>query len=412
MADGAEENKGLLTTLTAAFGLLAGLATIVTIAGTIAFVLRLHQAGLPADLGVVVSLPREFLIAVGVVYVAFPLLAVGVISVLALLVPGPENEPNPALMTPRKASNEQRASLGFYAIAGAVGLPFLVDSSPPARSFAVSTVTAAAFLYVAYRILDKYGKRPRSLVVSALLALAVAAFFGPWAVALAVNRAEFPPAAVCTTDGTLFNGVLIGETSDRVYLGEPKVPRPAKRRIAAFPSSEVQQVFVGGSGACRKSQAQAGDGPGVTPPPEPVRCVSRQGLPDPQCTPGARNPDVKQANIKQTICVPNWTKTVRPPTSYTNKLKAKGIEDYGFRDEILGHYEEDHLIPLSVGGSPRSSKNLWPEAYAGKWGARIKDKLERRLHKLVCAGRERLSQARSEISHDWVAAFKRQGLSR
>jgi hypothetical protein len=38
------------------------------------------------------------------------------------------------------------------------------------------------------------------------------------------------------------------------------------------------------------------------------------------------NPNVKQT-IKKTICVPNWTDTVRPPTSYTNKLKVQGIAD-------------------------------------------------------------------------------------
>jgi hypothetical protein len=55
---------------------------------------------------------------------------------------------------------------------------------------------------------------------------------------------------------------------------------------------------------------------------------------------------------------------------------------------------EDHLIPLAVGGSPRSPKNLWPEKYAGKWGARVKDKLERFLHDRVCDSTIRLSKAR------------------
>jgi hypothetical protein len=89
-----------------------------------------------------------------------------------------------------------------------------------------------------------------------------------------------------------------------------------------------------------------------TPAVTASKCVSRGGLPDLQCTPGALNPNVRQSNIKQTICVPNWTDTVRPPTSYTNKLKIQGIADYGFKDKTLGHYEEDHFIPLAVGGSP------------------------------------------------------------
>jgi hypothetical protein len=115
------------------------------------------------------------------------------------------------------------------------------------------------------------------------------------------------------------------------------------------------------------------------------------------------------ASAKKTICVPNWTDTVRPPTSYTNKLKVQGIADYGFTDKTLGHYEEDHLIPLAVGGSPRSPNNLWPEKYAGKWGARVKDKLERYMHDRVCDGTIRLSKARKAF-RDWKAMFRRFGL--
>jgi hypothetical protein len=134
------------------------------------------------------------------------------------------------------------------------------------------------------------------------------------------------------------------------------------------------------------------------------KCVSHGGLPDLRCTPGAFNHDVKQRNIRRTICVSNWTDTVRPPTSYTNKLKAQGIEDYGFADSDPSHYEEDHLIPLAVGGSPRSPKNLWPEPYAITAGARTKDRLERLLHNRVCKGQVRLAKARRAFRH-WKTAF-------
>jgi hypothetical protein len=122
---------------------------------------------------------------------------------------------------------------------------------------------------------------------------------------------------------------------------------------------------------------------------------------------GSLNPGVKQSNIKRTIRVPNWTDTVRPPTSYTNKLKVQDIADYGFAYKTLGHLEEDHLIPLAIGGSPRSPKNLWPENYAGKFGARVKDKLER--FDRVCDGTVRLSKARRAF-RNWKAAFKRYGV--
>jgi hypothetical protein len=139
------------------------------------------------------------------------------------------------------------------------------------------------------------------------------------------------------------------------------------------------------------------------------KCLPRAGLPDLHCTPGALNKSVRQRNIRRTICVPNWTDTVRPPTSYTNRLKVQGIEDYRFADKTLGDYEEDHLIPLAVGGSPRSPKNLWPEPYKGRFGARVKDKLERFLHDRVCDGTVRLSAARRAFS-DWKAAFARYSL--
>jgi hypothetical protein len=47
---------------------------------------------------------------------------------------------------------------------------------------------------------------------------------------------------------------------------------------------------------------------------------------------------------------------VRPPTSYTNALKTQGIIDYGYADKSLSSYEEDHDIPLELGGSPRDPR--------------------------------------------------------
>jgi hypothetical protein len=52
-------------------------------------------------------------------------------------------------------------------------------------------------------------------------------------------------------------------------------------------------------------------------------------------------------------------------------------------------------------------RNLWPEPYAGKWGARTKDVLENRLHELVCDGRLTLRSAQRQEARDWVAAYRR-----
>src|SRR6266480_6529175 len=93
------------------------------------------------------------------------------------------------------------------------------------------------------------------------------------------------------------------------------------------------------------------------------------------------NSDVQQGTIGNTICKSGWTTTVRPPTSYTNALKHDQLGDPRYLDKDPTHYEEDHWIPLELGGSPRDTQNLWPEPWQD---AHAKDVQENRLHKAVC----------------------------
>jgi hypothetical protein len=69
-------------------------------------------------------------------------------------------------------------------------------------------------------------------------------------------------------------------------------------------------------------------------------------------------------------------------------------------------HEVDHLISLELGGS-NAIRNLWPEPYAGRWGARTKDVLENRLHELVCEGSLALKTAQRQEARDWVAAYRK-----
>jgi hypothetical protein len=133
-------------------------------------------------------------------------------------------------------------------------------------------------------------------------------------------------------------------------------------------------------------------------------CHSVGGLPDPACTPGAIDPRVTQANIATTICVPGYTAKVRPPAAYTGALKRLQIAQYGYADTDPSHYEEDHLIPLELGGSPGDVKNLWPEPESGDASAGDKDRVENLLRARVCAGSTTLAQAQSAIARDWRSA--------
>lgn len=129
-------------------------------------------------------------------------------------------------------------------------------------------------------------------------------------------------------------------------------------------------------------------------------CAAAGVLPDHHCTPGALNPAVTQANIAQTICVRGWTKTVRPPASYTTKLKVQQMPLYGYSGSPRD-YEEDHLISLELGGNPTDPKNLWPEPWPD---ARKKDLRENALHQLVCMHALSLRAAQHIIATDWTIA--------
>jgi hypothetical protein len=115
-------------------------------------------------------------------------------------------------------------------------------------------------------------------------------------------------------------------------------------------------------------------------------------------TPGVLNPDVTQTNIETTICAHGWTKTIRPPTSYTNELKRKQMREYGVGG-ALADYQEDHLISLELGGHPTDPRNLWPEPYPR---ASEVDSIENELNADVCSGRRSLAEAQqkeSELKH-------------
>ena len=119
---------------------------------------------------------------------------------------------------------------------------------------------------------------------------------------------------------------------------------------------------------------------------------------DVERTPGVLNPDVAQANIDTTICKQGWTKTIRPPTSYTNDLKRKQMGEYAVGG-ALDDYQEDHLISLELGGHPTDPRNLWPEPYPS---ASEVDSIENELNAKVCSGRLSLEQAQlqeSELKH-------------
>ena len=115
---------------------------------------------------------------------------------------------------------------------------------------------------------------------------------------------------------------------------------------------------------------------------------------DPARTPGVLNPYVTQRNINSTICLHGWTKTIRPPTAYTNALKEKQMREYGVGGST-SDYQEDHLISLELGGHPTDPRNLWPEPYPR---ASAVDSIENDLNSKVCSGELTLENAQLKES--------------
>ncbi|PKW00213.1 hypothetical protein [Amycolatopsis echigonensis] len=164
-----------------------------------------------------------------------------------------------------------------------------------------------------------------------------------------------------------------------------------------------------------ESPSLAGDHAGLaagnssTPVPGTGSCRlgSRNGqpVPDPACTPGAVNPQVNQADIGSTVCKSGWTKTVRPPTSKTNSMKAATAKAYSLQPGATGEY--DHLVSLELGGAPDDPRNLWVEP--GKI-PNPKDAVENKLKDAVCSGLIPLTTAQTAIAHSWTTAFDDAGL--
>ncbi len=87
-------------------------------------------------------------------------------------------------------------------------------------------------------------------------------------------------------------------------------------------------------------------------------------------------------------------------------MRQKVFAAYGIKSAQINQFEVDYLITPDLGGS-KSIRNLWPQPYSAQWNARVKDKLEQRLHELVCNRSLDLATAQHDIAVNWIAAYKK-----
>lgn len=122
--------------------------------------------------------------------------------------------------------------------------------------------------------------------------------------------------------------------------------------------------------------------------------------PDPSLTPGA---------VASTDSVEICASDGFPGSAYSRAHRTTTKDDrradfarYGIPWSERRGYEDDHLVPLCLGGADVPS-NRWPEPIAE---ARIKDELEGEACRSVCRGAVPLATAQEWFLGDWSAAYR------
>ncbi len=121
--------------------------------------------------------------------------------------------------------------------------------------------------------------------------------------------------------------------------------------------------------------------------------------PDRRCSPGAYYSKL----TKQVLCSSGFrTSSIR----HVSDSQRHAVEvEYGLVPRSYGStLEVDHIVSLELGGS-NDIANLFPENADAQPGYRVKDRLENKLHQLVCAGKLSLRSAQTGIARDWQALY-------
>jgi hypothetical protein len=261
MADGESQGSDLVKAVGQVVGLLAGAVGLVYLVGGAVFTVRLFIVDLPS-LTIVPQLSRELLVSVGLAQVVLPGIAIAalyaVVRALLGATPPPKrlvtqwSQPSPRGWIELGAASAVPAlaitAFGAYQVPQVQREWDLVWLLPVALLLSMLIVLVAlrlrASLAIAYR--DRWNERRPLLLMALVVWLGVVP-------ACLVFAATFPllPARVCTTSGAEPTGLFIGETNQRIYIGESTGP---KRDVISLPLTQVKATFIGGnadSASCR-----------------------------------------------------------------------------------------------------------------------------------------------------------------
>lgn len=243
---------------------IVGLASVVVgttfMCGAIILAGQMLFADLPS-IGVVGAVPRENALARGASLVIGPAILVGIIYAVSRSTFFPGRKPSDRFTRFGKLPDEKGVRAAWYVellvLIGVLGGPpvlrFLMEQPEQSLGWLALillavVLSALGFLHGRGRAGEKWttkegwnGVWAVSTVACVLAAATVPSLVAFWAVG------KLPKAVVClrATDGHAaprIVGLLVGQTSDSVYLGN------AKGALSTFPSDVVERVVVGGTG--------------------------------------------------------------------------------------------------------------------------------------------------------------------
>lgn len=277
MATDRSQGADVVKAVGAVIGLLAGSVALLYVAGGAALTLRLFLYGLPS-LNVVAQLPREILISVALTQIVLPAVAAGSLYGVARLLLG-GIAPPPRRFVGRWHERSWRnwrtrigVSAGLALTATLLGASpgferraFSAEGDAGSRArwvFAIAFVLNVVVMLVAMKLRAEVAARAKggwnTVPSVASMALVVALTALPAAFVFA-GTFRLLDAKVCSGTGTDSPriGVLIGEMSDRIYLGETNENRWHENRwhetddaedplrVVSIPQSEVKEISIG-----------------------------------------------------------------------------------------------------------------------------------------------------------------------
>ncbi len=273
VADGEREGSDVVKTIGQLLALAAGFLGLVYAAGGGVLALRLFLADLPSRT-IVSQLPRDVLISIGLAQIVLPVLGVAAVYLIYRLA----REPTPH---PRRFVREwtERSARGWATLIAVSAIPALAFAALIALgsdtvreesnanlwlapvAFLVTMLVVLVALRLRAKLVVRYGVREdrwgtRRPIVLMTLVVALAAV--PICVLFAGAFFALLDAKVCTSQSEV-TGVLIGETSDRTYIGQTDRPR-GPLLVFSIPTSEIKETFIGGDADRRPCSAPATSG--------------------------------------------------------------------------------------------------------------------------------------------------------